>query len=149
MAQSDDGTSTLLHRLFEAPDIAAFLQDGGDFGAPPPFHVFITALSRNDGLVPEQVIRRAAIDRTYGHQLFNGTRRPSRDKVLQLAFGFGLTVEGAQELLKIARKSALYPRIRRDAAILYCLNRGLDILEMQSTLQGLGETLLGGDDRNG
>lgn len=149
MAQPDDNTSTLLHRLFQAPDIAAFLQDDGDFGMLPPFHVFITALCQSDGLVPEQVIRRAAIDRTYGHQLFNGTRRPSRDKVLQLAFGFGLTVEGAQELLKIARKSALYPRIRRDAAILYCLNRGLDIFETQSTLQGLGETMLGGDDRNG
>lgn len=149
MAQPDDGTSTLLHRLFEAPDIASFLEGDGDFGALPAFHVFITALCRTDGLVPEQVIRRAAIDRTYGHQLFNGTRRPSRDKVLQLAFGLGLTVEGAQELLKIARKSALYPRIRRDAAILYCLNRGIDILETQNTLQALGETLLGGDDRNG
>ena len=94
MAQPDDNTSTLLHRLFEAPDIAAFLQSDGELGTLPAFHVFITALCQSAGLVPEQIIRRAAIDRTYGHQLFNGTRRPSRDKVLQLAFGFGLTVEG-------------------------------------------------------
>lgn len=151
MAKPEDGigTSALLNRLFESPDIAAFLKDGAHIDKPPQFHTFITALCSQAGQIPEQVIRRSAIDRTYGHQLFNGTRRPSRDKVLQLAFGFGLTVDETQELLRIAQKTALYPRIRRDAVILYCLNRGLSVLETQNTLQGLGETLLGGDDRNG
>ena len=46
-------------------------------------HIFDkVALSTNNSsfLVPERVIRAASIDRTYGHQIFNGTRRPSRDK---------------------------------------------------------------------
>ena len=151
MANPEDGlgTSALLNRLFESPDIAAFLQDSAHIANPPQFHMFLSALCRKAGHVPEQVIRRSAIDRTYGHQLFNGTRRPSRDKVLQLAFGLGLSVDETQELLRIAQKTALYPRIRRDAVILYCLNRGLNVLETQNTLQALCETMLGGDDRNG
>ena len=48
-------------------------------------------------------------------------------------------------LLQVAQKSLLYPRLKRDAAILYCLNHHRDVLEMQSVLQSLGLTLLGGD----
>ena len=45
--------------------------------------------------------------RNYAYQLFNGTRKPSRDKVIQLAFGFGLSVDDTQELLKVARQAPL------------------------------------------
>jgi len=111
----------------------------------PEFHGYITNLCRTTRQVPEQVIKRAGIERTYGHQLFNGTRKPSRDKVIQLAFGLMLDVDGAQKLLQIAQKSPLYPKIKRDAAILYCINSQKNILETQSVLHNLGLTLLGGE----
>lgn len=123
------------------------MESSADEMTLPRFHEYILQLCRSSGQVPEQVIRRAAIDRTYGHQLFNGTRRPSRDKVVQLAFGFGLDVDGAQQLLRLAGKSALYPRIKRDAAILYCLNEHKDIIETQDILQKLELTLLGGEEK--
>lgn len=143
------GTSTLLRRLFKAPRLEAFFEDNADFMRMPLFHAYISELCRTNGLVPERVIRQSSIERTYGHQLFNGTRAPSRDKVIQLAFGLGLDVDGTQYLLKIARKSALYPRIERDAAILYCVNRRIGIVETQSMLHDLGLALLGGDERIG
>jgi len=93
--------------------------------------------------VPEHIIKQSMIERTYGHQLFNGTRNPSRDKVVQLAFGFGLDVEGTQKLLVASQKSPLYPKIMRDAAILYCINHKKDILETQDLLQDLCLSLLG------
>jgi hypothetical protein len=142
-------TSALLSRLFKAPDLETFLESNADEMAVPPFHFYILELCRKSEQVPERIIRRAAIDRTYGHQIFNGTRKPSRDKVIQLAFGFGLDVDGAQELLKLARHTALYPRIKRDAVILRCLNEHKDILETQSSLQALGLTLLGGEEKHG
>jgi hypothetical protein len=102
-------------------------------------------LCRQTDQVPERVIKQAFIERTYGHQIFNGTRSPSRDKVIQLAFGFRLDVEGTQKLLKAAQKSPLYPRIKRDAAVLFCINRRMDILETQNMLSDLDLSLLGGD----
>ncbi len=138
-------TSTLLRRLFKTPDLEQFIKSDIDEIEIPQFHVYILDLCKAKGWVPEQIIKKAAIDRTYGHQLFNGTRKPSRDKVIQLAFGFGLNVNDAQKLLKIAQKSPLYPKIKRDAAILYCLNCHKHVLETQSVLQSLGMTLLGGE----
>ena len=90
------------------------------------------------------VIQRAQIDRTSGHQLFNGTRRPSRDKVLQLAISLGLSLEETQQLLQAAGRSPLYPRLKRDAVILYGIGKKLPILTVQENLTKYGLTLLGG-----
>lgn len=136
-------TSTLLRRLFRAPDLQGFLDTAINPEEVPTLSRYLLDLCKERGEIPEQVIKRSSIDRTYGHQLFNGTRKPSRDKVLQLAFGLKLDLEGTQQLLRIAQKSALYPRIKRDAAILYCINRHMDLLDTQTTLQTLGLTLLG------
>lgn len=141
-------TSTLLRRLFKAPSLETFAQSNAELLHMPQFHTYISELCVQVSEVPEQIIKRSAIDRTYGHQLFNGTRRPSREKAIQLAFGFELDVEGAQQLLKIAQKSALYPQILRDAAILRCLNDHKDIIETQSVLQAMNMTLLGGEGKN-
>ena len=87
----------------------------------------------------------AQLDRVYGHQIFTGRYHPSRDKVIQLAFGFGLDEAEAQTLLKVARKPELYPKVERDAAILYCLHGGKTLIETQILLSELGLVLLGGD----
>lgn len=139
------GTSTLLLRLFKAPNLEGFIENNANAIQAPSFDVYILELCQAMGQVPERIIKQSSIERTYGHQLFNGTRKPSRDKVIQLAFGFGLDVDGTQNLLKMAQKNALYPRIKRDAAILYCINNHIGVVEAQSMLHDLGLTLLGGD----
>jgi len=142
-------TSNLFYKLFKAVSLKAFVDDNVQEMVVPQFHTYITELCREWGRVPEQVIKQAAIERTYGHQLFNGTRKPSRDKVIQLAFGLGLDVDHAQYLLKLAQKSALYPKIKRDAAILFCLIKHKSVIETQGMLQELGLPLLGGEEKNG
>lgn len=138
-------TSVLLQRLFKAANLGEFFEKNADHLVTVSFAQYISRLCEELEQVPEQVIKQSAIERTYGHQLFNGTRKPSRDKVIQLIFGLGLDVENAQKLLMIADKSRLYPRIKRDAAILYCIKHHIGIVDTQNMLYDLGEPLLGGD----
>ena len=114
----------------------------------PTFPDHLARLCAEREVARERVIQRAHIERSYGHQLFNGTRRPSRDKVIQLAFGFGLDVEGAQELLKIARQAPLYPKIPRDIVLLRCLHEKRSVWEAQDALDSMGLTLLGREDKH-
>lgn len=139
-------TSTLLRRLFMAPKLEQFLQSSGEDLRDTTFPQYLEELRVACGGTKERIIRRAGIERTYGHQLFRGTRSPSRDKVIQLAIGFALDVESAQRLLTGARKSPLYPRIKRDAVLLYCVKNKLSFAETQRILDEQGLTLLGGDD---
>jgi hypothetical protein len=150
MTQSNDDevktTRTMQRRLFAAPDFDTFVKDNGPLEEPPQLSRYLTDLCLKCRLTVSESIKCSGIDRTYGYQLFNGTRQPSRDKLLQLAFGMGLTVEDTQQMLKIARKPQLYPLILRDAAILRCLNDRQTLMETQELLNRLGLTLLGGED---
>lgn len=140
--EKDITTDELLARLFKATQLKDVLENE-DITQPPLFHEYLRQLCQGRGEIAERVIKRAGIDRTYGHQLFSGRRRPSRDKVIQLAFGFGLDVEQTQQLLKSAQESPLTPRIKRDAAILYCIMHRFDFSEAQKLLTDFDLTCLG------
>ncbi len=140
--EKDITTDELLARLFKATQLKDVLENE-DITQPPLFHEYLRQLCQGRGEIAERVIKRAGIDRTYGHQLFSGRRRPSRDKVIQLAFGFGLDVEETQQLLKAARHTALYPKIKRDAAIIYCLARNMEIAGAQALLADCDLSALG------
>ena len=140
-AREDMSTDDLFKKL-NTGTLEGFLTGGA---VQPAFHEYIGQLCRNNGETREHVIKRSGIDRTYGHQLFNGTRKPSRDKVIQLAFGFGMDTDQTQKLLKAAQKSLLYPKVRRDAAILYCIMHRLQITDTQRLLLGFHMPALGAE----
>lgn len=141
-------TKLLLERLFQAPDVKTYLRDNAVYIEMPAFDRFIRALCDELSLSRAAVIARSDIPRNYAYQLFNGIRKPSRDKVIQLAFGFGLNVDDTQELLKIARQAPLYPRIPRDIVLLRCLHEKCSVWDAQNALDGMHLTLLGREDKN-
>lgn len=140
-------TSALLIRLFKATNIKRFINHNVEQMKHTPLKVYINSLCVDKGVSAARVIEKSGLDRMYGHQLFNGLRKkPSRDKIIQLAIGFEMDYEETQELLKTARKSALYPRIQRDSVIIFALKNGLSIDDVQSALEELALSPLGKDD---
>ena len=136
-------TNTLLKKLVNGKSLQGVLDsEAGNF-AEISLSEYLRRLCEERDMVPEQVIKKAQIDRTYGHQIFNGTRIPSRDKLIQIAFGFGLSMDETQKLLKSAGKSALYPKFKRDAAIIFGLSHHMDMMEMQYLLTSIEVPLLG------
>jgi len=133
--------------LFLAGPLEDFIRANEGSFVETTLSAHLNALCRERGVACARVLRRSGIDRVYGHQLFSGIRKPSRDKVIQLAFGFSLNVDETQKLLRAAGKSALYARIKRDAVVLYCLSRGLDFLDTQAMLADLNLPILGGEGR--
>ena len=140
---NDTHTSALLRWLFKAPKLDGFMEEHAPALRLQPFHAYLNGLCREKGLLRADVIKRSGIDRSYGFQIFQGTKNPSRDKVIQLALGFDMGYEEAQELLRHARQSPLYHRIKRDAAIIYCLNRHLSFTDTQEALAAVGTATFG------
>lgn len=137
-------TSALFRNIFKTSNIREFIAQNSEEMRLPAFSEYISELCKVRSEVPERVIKRANIERSFGHQLFKGTKNPSRDTVLQLAFGFEADVDTTQELLKYARVSALYPRVKRDAAIIYCLHHRFSVVETQNILHDMKLPLIGG-----
>ena len=138
-------THELWAKLFMAPSIDRFISESGDDCALPMLKDYLVSLCTMRGLSQADVAKRAHIERSYGNRLFSGLRHPSRDTVLQLAFGFGLTTDETQQLLKVARKASLHPKIKRDAVIAYCLHKTMPLMEAQQALYDMGLPLLGGN----
>ena len=136
-------TDVLLKRLCHSSTIDGFLSRNQDELAAPDFVGAITRLCIDRQVPPEKVINKANIERSFGHQIFRGRRRPSRDVIIQLAFGFESSVDETQTLLKLAGASALYPRVKRDAVILFCIHKGYGLIDTQIMLSDLSLPLLG------
>ena len=99
-------------------------------------------LLQETGLSKPEVLRRAEINDIYGYQLFAGSRRPSRDKLVALCVGFGLSDERTQQLLKAVGFAPLYPKHRRDSILLFGLQKGYTILQINHLLYEHGEPTL-------
>lgn len=136
-------TSTLFSELSGNGTFVKYVDANKDCFVRQSFSEYILSLSNERGIAPAQAVRNAQIDRVYGHQLFSGIRKPSRDKVIQLAFGFTLTLNETQKLLQMADKSRLYPKIKRDAAIIYGLNNLMSLQELQELLYSIDVPVLG------
>lgn len=146
--ESRISTEQLLELLFKEKSLDRFMERSETSFLLPSFHEFITALCARRGEVPEHIIARANLEKSYGHKIFAGVRKPSRDTVLLLAFGFDADVALTQELLTLARKSALYPKVKRDTAIIYCLHNHISLVDTQVILHDLDLPLLGEGSRN-
>ena len=93
------------------------------------------------------VVRDSGLTKSYVHQIFNGEKKPSRDKLIAIAFGLHLTAEETQRMLKLGGCSELYTRTERDALILFAIHHGKSISDTDDDLYKRGfDTLLPRDD---
>ena len=89
-----------------------------------------------------EIAKRANFDEGYMYQIFNGRRNAKRDKLLRLAFGFPLTLEETQKLLRIGGYSELYVRRKRDAYLMFALEKGYDVMQTNDLLYEKGIDIL-------
>ena len=74
------------------------------------------------GMTPKDLIARCGIERSYFYHVLNGKRRPGRNVVIRLGFCLQSTLQDMNQLLRLAGHSTLYPKIRRDAAVIFALS---------------------------
>lgn len=129
-------TQELEHQIrrSETPEVLA----GEDF-VLPDLPSYLSGLLREHAMTVGEVVLRCNLERSYGYQLFNGTRRPTRNFLLRLALLLELGEEETQRLLKIAGRSPLYARSRRDGAVLYAITHQLTGEAADELLRDLGE----------
>jgi len=96
-------------------------------------------LRKKSGISKTDVINRTGLSKAYIYQVFDGTYVPGRNALLLIAFALNASLDDTQRLLSLARKSALYPKIKRDAAIIICLSKNLSAIEADEFLRNICE----------
>lgn len=130
-------TDELLAELLAGPDPVAFAERHRITSRSAS--EYLCQLLAEKGLARAQVIRAAGLNETFGYQIFVGTRHGSRNKMLALAFAMGCTLKEANRLLQAAEANELYCKNRRDAIIIYCLEHGCTLQQVDEELYRFGE----------
>ena len=89
-----------------------------------------------------EVIAKSGIETHYAYQIFSGSKTPTRDKVIMLCVGFGLTMEETQRILKITGYAQLYSKEERDNVVLFGLTKQLSIIDINDLLYEMRLELL-------
>lgn len=93
----------------------------------PTFTQQLAELMARQGMNAAQLSEAALLSKSFTYQLCSGERQPSRDIVLRLALVMNLSLDEAQSLLRTAQRGALYPRVIRDAILIFALKNHLGI----------------------
>lgn len=133
-------TEELLDELLSSPDPAKFAKKHRI--GEPSLADCLNGLLDEKGLERIDVVRAAGINETFGYQIFKGQRNPSRDKVLQIAFAMGLDLRETNRLLRVSGASDLYCKNRRDATLIFCLDKGYSLRKTDEELYRFGEETL-------
>jgi len=131
-------TEELLEELLKAPDPSKYA-DKNHVGNRR-LSEYLQQLLDEKGLNRAEVIREAGINNTFGYEIFTGRKEnPSRNYILQLAFAMKLDFRTANRLLQAAHVNGLYCKNRRDAIIIFCLNKGYGLQKTDEELYRFGE----------
>lgn len=89
---------------------------------------FFDTLFDQTDIKRSDIIRIANLPRTYGYQIFNGSRIADKDYYLRIAIAMGLTLSMTKRLLAVTGSGTLHPLIKRDAAVIFAINHGYDLM---------------------
>lgn len=106
------------------------------------FVSYLAFLVKKAGIKNSMLFEKAQIERSYGYQILKGSRVPSRDKVIALAFALSLDLDETNRLLKLADHGTLYANVKRDAVIIYCLIRHYSLIETNEVLSSYHYSIL-------
>lgn len=136
-------TDELMGLIDAAPETVLNQLEEGSFPAlPPSLPDHLRCLLERQHVSVTALIERSQLSKPFVYQILNGTRKPCQDALVRIALALRLDVEDTQRLLKVGRNAALYPKVSRDAALLSCIKKGMDLCDTSDFLEELGENPL-------
>ncbi len=129
-------TDELIHQIKEQEKGDLSFLDEKEYNGPA-ISVYLCDLLTEHQMEVREAIKKLGLERTYGYQMFNGTRKPTRTMLVRLGLLLKLSLEEVNRLLKIGGKEALYPRRREDAAAIYAIEKKLSLEEWEDMLEEL------------
>lgn len=103
-------TDDLQNELMSEPSFDSYMNENRLFFSQQSVAELLTALYEQQDISKAALARKAGMSEVYLHQVFAGRRNPSRDRLLCLCVGLGVTLEETQRLLKRRPMPSCIPR---------------------------------------
>lgn len=137
--QENKSTEFLQSELKRASSLEKFIQENEKNFKAKSVPEYLNEMLIKYDMEKSDVVHRAGLSGTYAYQIFDGKKSAGREKLIQLAFGFPLSLEETQRLLRFGGHNELYVKKRREAFVMYALEKGYDRNKINELLYQNGE----------
>lgn len=135
-------TTMLVSELKNAKSAEAFVQENKEELGMKSVPEYLNEMLIKYNTEKCDVAKRGGFTGNYPYQVFNGVKSAGRDKLIQIALGFPLTLEETQYLLRLGGHSELYVRNSRDAYLMFAIEKGYGIQKVNELLYDNKKELL-------
>ena len=135
-------TSDLQQDLMNAPNLNSFLEKHQAQFMSENVPELLSRIFAQKNISKAALAKLSGMSEIYLHQIFAGKRNPSRNRLLCLCYGMEATLEETQELLKCCCHAQLYPKVKRDAIIIFGIVHHIPLFEINDKLFAENEETL-------
>ena len=132
------GTPELRRQIKETDSFDKFWEKYKEHIVDLPLSEYLNRLRKEKKLKRSEVVVRTGLDRGYVYEIFAGKKKPSRDKLITIAFGMKLSEEETQEMLRLSGHRELWTKDERDDLLLFAIQRGMSLEEVHAELERYG-----------
>ena len=127
-------TEDLASELSGYSDISSFLEDKKEDFISSSAGSAISDMIRKKRITKSALAANSGMSEVYLYQILNGRRSPSRDRMICLCIGLGCDLEETQFILRQSSFALLYPKVRRDAVIMFAIKEKWDVNRLNDAL---------------
>ena len=132
----------VLATIDNTQDMEKFMEQPKVTDSFKTFPEYYRSLPKVKETTDSALIELIGIERSYYYQIMKGKRHPSRDKILRLCIGAGLTLRETTRALELSENAPLYPKSRRDIIITVAINQSATVIDTNLLLFEYGEKAL-------
>ncbi len=132
----------VLSHLTEQSELIDYI-DGLENPVADSFLDYYNSFPQVKAMSKKELLQKSGLNKTTFYHIMNGNRHPGRDHIIALCLAAGLTISETQRALELTKQGILYSKNRRDAIIIFCINRGItNHMDVNELLDQFGEDLL-------
>lgn len=131
-------TNDLMEILSSDQNLDRYLKENEEELISEEISTYLNQLVSKRGLKKTQVLKDAEMNEIYGYQIFAGSRKASRDKLICLCVGMGLSLDELNQVMKYAGELPLYPRSARDSVLIAGILKGARVMQLNQMLYDRG-----------
>lgn len=108
----------------------------------PVFCQYLYGLMEAQHLSAKELITETGIHKSYFYAVLAGQKTPGKNIIIRFSLALRCSLNETNRLLRLAGLSDLYPLMRRDAVLIYAVERKATIRKANEMLEEAGEELL-------
>lgn len=108
----------------------------------PLFCHYLYEVMEKHQMSAKDIISKSSIERSYFYHILSGQKTPGRNMIIRICLCMNATLAETNQLLRISNQGVLYAKVRRDAAIIFSIDKKYSMQQANELLLELNEVPL-------